>query len=44
MGILVSFSSLEDPQKWLSDSRLTFGMTGFDLWLISCMWEGVCWV
>ena len=36
MGI----SSLGDPQKWLSESRHTFGMTGFDLWLISCMWGG----
>ena len=29
MGIIVGFSSFEDPQKWLSDPRLTFGMTGF---------------
>ena len=41
MGILVGFSSLEDPQKWLSESRLAFGKIDFDLWLISCMWEGV---
>ena len=29
MGILVGFSSLGDPQKWLSELRLTFGMTDF---------------
>ncbi len=37
----MGFSSVGDFQKWLSEFRLTFGMTDFDLWLISCMWEGV---
>ncbi len=38
MGILVGFSSLGDPQKWLSELRLTFGMT--DFFVVDFMYVG----
>ena len=33
----MGFCSIEDPQKWLSEPRLTFGMTDFDFELSICL-------